>query len=33
VAPLSGKVKIESGYVTPRVDEQFDDEGNRVARP
>jgi general secretion pathway protein H len=30
VSPLSGKVKIENGYVTPRVDEQVDDEGNRV---
>jgi general secretion pathway protein H len=30
VSPLSGKVKIESGYVPPRVDEQVDDEGNPV---
>lgn len=30
VHPLNGKVKIESGYVAPRVDEQFDDEGNRL---
>jgi general secretion pathway protein H len=30
VAPLSGKVKVVGGYVEPRVDEQFDDEGNAV---
>jgi general secretion pathway protein H len=30
VHPLSGRVKIQGGYVAPRVDEQFDDEGNAV---
>jgi general secretion pathway protein H len=30
VHPLNGKVKIHGGYVEPRVEEQFDDEGNRV---
>jgi general secretion pathway protein H len=30
VHPLSGKVKVVGGYVAPRVDEQFDDEGNAV---
>jgi general secretion pathway protein H len=30
VHPLSGKVKVVGGYVEPRVDEQFDDEGNAV---
>ena len=30
VHPLSGKVKVHGGYIEPRIDEQFDDEGNRV---
>ena len=33
VHPLSGKVQIQSGYVEPRVDEQFDDEGNQITVP
>ena len=30
VHPLNGKVKVHSGYVEPRVEQQFDDEGNEV---
>ena len=30
VHPLNGRVRIENGYITPRVDEAFDDEGNVV---
>ncbi len=30
VHPLNGRVQVQAGYVAPRVDEQFDDEGNRV---
>jgi general secretion pathway protein H len=30
VHPLNGRVKVHSGYIEPRVDEQFDDEGNAV---
>jgi prepilin-type N-terminal cleavage/methylation domain-containing protein len=33
VHPLSGKVKVHGGYVEPRIDEQFDDEGNAVTVP
>jgi general secretion pathway protein H len=30
VHPLNGRVVIHSGYIEPRVDEQFDDEGTRI---
>lgn len=30
VHPLNGRVQVQAGYVAPRVDEQFDDEGNRT---
>jgi general secretion pathway protein H len=30
VHPLNGKVKVQAGYVAPRVEQQFDDEGNEV---
>ncbi len=30
VHPFNGRVKVESGYVAPRVEQQFDDEGNQV---
>jgi general secretion pathway protein H len=30
VHPLNGRVQVMGGYVEPRVDEQFDDEGNRI---
>ncbi len=30
VHPLTGHVKIHDGYIEPRVDEQYDDEGNRI---
>jgi general secretion pathway protein H len=32
VHPLNGRVQITAGYVEPRVDEQFDDEGVRIER-
>jgi general secretion pathway protein H len=30
VHPLNGRVEVKAGYVAPRVDEQFDDEGTRI---
>jgi prepilin-type N-terminal cleavage/methylation domain-containing protein len=33
VHPLNGRVKVASGFVEPRIDTQFDDEGNEVVRP
>ena len=30
VHPLNGRVQVQAGYVAPRVDEQFDDEGTRI---
>jgi general secretion pathway protein H len=30
VHPLNGRVVVHSGYVEPRVEEQFDDEGTRI---
>lgn len=33
VHPLNGRVKVEAGFIEPRVDQQFDDEGNEVVRP
>jgi general secretion pathway protein H len=30
VHPLTGRVKIHPGYIEPRVDVQYDDEGNRL---
>jgi general secretion pathway protein H len=33
VHPLNGRVQVQAGYVAPRVDEQFDDEGNRIEEP
>ena len=32
VHPLNGRVKVHAGYVEPRVEEQFDDEGTRLER-
>lgn len=32
VHPLTGHVKLQSGYIEPRIDEQYDDEGNRIER-
>jgi general secretion pathway protein H len=33
VHPLNGRVQVQGGYVAPRVDEQFDDEGTRIEEP
>jgi general secretion pathway protein H len=33
VHPLNGRVRIHNGYVEPRVEEQYDDEGNRIEEP
>lgn len=33
VHPLNGRVKMVGGYVAPRVDEQFDDEGTQTSAP
>ena len=33
VHPLNGRVKVEAGYVAPRVDQQFDDEGTEIEEP
>jgi general secretion pathway protein H len=30
VHPLNGRVKVYAGYIEPRIDEQFDDEGQRI---
>jgi hypothetical protein len=30
VHPLNGKVKVQAGYVAPRVEQQYDDEGNEI---
>jgi hypothetical protein len=30
VHPLNGKVKVQAGYVPPRVEQQYDDEGNEI---
>lgn len=30
VHPLNGRVKVHNGYIEPRVDEQYDDEGQRL---
>ena len=30
VHPLNGRVQVQSGYVAPRVEQQFDDEGNEI---
>jgi general secretion pathway protein H len=30
VHPLNGRVQVQAGYVAPRVEEQFDDEGTRI---
>lgn len=32
VHPLNGRVQVQAGYVEPRVEEQFDDEGTRIER-
>ena len=32
VHPLTGRVQIFNRYVDPPVEEQFDDEGNRIER-
>ena len=32
VHPLNGRVKVQAGYVAPRVEQQFDDEGNESRR-
>ena len=32
VHPLTGRVQIYNTYVQPPVEEQFDDEGNRIVR-
>jgi general secretion pathway protein H len=33
VHPLNGRVKVEAGYVAPRVDQQYDDEGTEIEEP
>jgi general secretion pathway protein H len=33
VHPLNGRVQVQAGYVEPRVDQQFDDEGTRIEEP
>jgi hypothetical protein len=30
IHPLNGKVKVQAGYVAPRVEQQYDDEGNEI---
>jgi general secretion pathway protein H len=30
VHPLNGRVQVQAGYVAPRVEQQFDDEGNEI---
>jgi hypothetical protein len=32
VHPLTGRVQIYNRYVEPPVEEQYDDEGNRIVR-
>jgi general secretion pathway protein H len=33
VHPLNGRVTVHAGYIEPRVEEQFDDEGTRIEQP
>jgi hypothetical protein len=31
VHPLTGRVKVHNTYIEPPVEEQFDDEGNKLS--
>jgi general secretion pathway protein H len=33
IHPLNGRVKVHAGYIEPRIDQQFDDEGKALVEP
>jgi general secretion pathway protein H len=33
IHPLNGRVKVHAGYIEPRIDQQFDDEGKALQQP